>query len=160
MKRRSAWSLLENLRRITEAKCPGCGHDGAYIGLNSVECSNPSCKFFDKKMGGDQPKSKTPPEWRKKVEDGATRYLGPKWKEAIDKHQGWQGAADWLIDQLYKRNWNEGDAAGEIGFFYELAKDGTPVNAGHYKHAQIVKGKVTLKPGYDMDTGDERPDRY
>jgi hypothetical protein len=28
------------------ALCPDCKTPGAYIGLNSVECRNPKCKYF------------------------------------------------------------------------------------------------------------------
>lgn len=31
---------------LLEEKCPLCGTDGAYIGLNDVECPNPNCDRF------------------------------------------------------------------------------------------------------------------
>jgi hypothetical protein len=33
---------------LREAKCPKCGTDGAYVGLNDVECPNPKCANFKK----------------------------------------------------------------------------------------------------------------
>lgn len=41
--------IREEIRRsclLTEAACPVCGTDGAYIGLHKVECVNPSCRHF------------------------------------------------------------------------------------------------------------------
>jgi len=35
---------------LLEAKCPGCGTEGAYIGMNDVECPNRGCKFFSQRQ--------------------------------------------------------------------------------------------------------------
>ena len=44
---------LKNLIReslLLETDCPVCGSDGAYVGLNDVECSNPRCDHYDVKV--------------------------------------------------------------------------------------------------------------
>lgn len=32
------------------SKCPACGTDGAYVGLNTIECLKSDCKFYDKDL--------------------------------------------------------------------------------------------------------------
>jgi hypothetical protein len=44
--------------RLSETKCPACGADGAYWGLNHVECPNEKCKNFVKGKDADQPETK------------------------------------------------------------------------------------------------------
>ena len=36
---------------ITEATCPTCGSEGAYVGFSTIECPNPPCRHFNHKMG-------------------------------------------------------------------------------------------------------------
>lgn len=48
------WSSLrrlirEEIRRsglLTEVACPVCGTEGAYVGLNNVECTNKKCRHY------------------------------------------------------------------------------------------------------------------
>lgn len=46
--------LTEVFRRrlMREAKCPRCGTDGAYVGLNDVECTNPNCDKYKANTSG------------------------------------------------------------------------------------------------------------
>jgi len=43
--------LKENL--LAEAKCPSCGSDNAYTGLNNVECPNRDCDLFHPRAAED-----------------------------------------------------------------------------------------------------------
>jgi predicted RNA-binding Zn-ribbon protein involved in translation (DUF1610 family) len=51
--------ISENL--LAEAKCPGCGDDRAYIGLNAVECPNPDCRFASDEMIAQTQQSESDP---------------------------------------------------------------------------------------------------
>ncbi len=42
---KSIKDLYENV--LAEAKCPLCGTDGAYVGLNDVECPNQKCSKYE-----------------------------------------------------------------------------------------------------------------
>jgi hypothetical protein len=44
---------------LLEEKCPLCGTDGAYVGLNDVECPNPKCQRFHPSMNPSAKKAKT-----------------------------------------------------------------------------------------------------
>jgi hypothetical protein len=38
--------IKEELSLLAESRCPVCGAEGAYVGLNDVECVNPSCTHY------------------------------------------------------------------------------------------------------------------
>lgn len=42
------WLIKEELSLLTESRCPVCGTEGAYVGLNDVECVNPRCTHYAK----------------------------------------------------------------------------------------------------------------
>jgi hypothetical protein len=46
--------LIETIRRnLTEAKCPRCGDNNAYVGLSNVECPNKKCVNFSQQQHND-----------------------------------------------------------------------------------------------------------
>jgi len=41
-------NIKENNGLILETKCPKCGAEGAYLGLNTIECPNNLCAYYKK----------------------------------------------------------------------------------------------------------------
>ncbi len=58
-----------NEEELEETTCPMCGTDGAYVGLNAVECPNPKCNKFKASAGGSSSSSNKP------VKSGKTRWV-------------------------------------------------------------------------------------
>lgn len=171
--------LTEVVKIIREAKCPMCGTEDAYIGLNTVECPNPQCSKYEPALSGagsmqQGPKYPGYPDWyepgkdynvggrssfKSNVKRKAARLYG-NWEHIIDKVNG-QGTVDKILDELYEKGWGEGYAAEEIGFFYDLATggigSGTPQSLSAYGIDLGLPGR-SIQRAYDYPGGLDKKD--
>lgn len=57
-------SLHEKVNKfLLESRCPHCGSQGAYVGLNEVECANRRCESFVDKNVNAEPTNPEDENW-------------------------------------------------------------------------------------------------
>lgn len=93
--------------------------------------------------------------WTSYVDSQVAKVCGPRWKDDVDKHQGRQGAADNLLENLWILGYGPKHAVEEAGFYWDLATGGlygtgttTPLT-GHYQRKQIGSPD-RMQPAYDF----------
>ena len=64
------YRIPESSEDLQETTCPMCGTDGAYVGLNAVECPNPKCSKFKASKSGATSSSSNKP-----VKAGKARWV-------------------------------------------------------------------------------------
>lgn len=91
--------LLERL--LFESTCPECGRDGAYVGLNDVECKNPRCRHFSGE-NGQSVKTRTKrvdPNSYSMVKDWGWHWV--PWPEFVERFpheaEAWVHVLDWSV---------------------------------------------------------------
>lgn len=83
----------------------------------------------------------TPLEFEKDVDQACRKNMGANWKQKFDQAQGWTGAADWAVDQMWEGNWTVYEATNELAVYWEWALGN---HLTTYPHAKITQGQRTI----------------
>jgi hypothetical protein len=84
--------------------------------------------------------SETFEEFKRMVEQQCAKDFGADFKQIIDQNQGWPGATDWGIQQLWDNLYTDYEAHGEIARWFDVAQRGEKP----YGTMALVQGENTL----------------